>query len=253
MTSTPVICLALGMRHAVDPDHLTAIDGLCRIRPRKANGVLFALGHGLVVTLLAAGVGTALAGRGSFFGPWMLITIGAVTLWKVIRSSPTPVAIRRPIIAQPFLLGMLLAAGFETASQLSALVLADQTNPWLLGVAFSSGMLLVDGIDGYLATSTQRLAATGAMHARSASRWLGILVVVFSFALGTTELLGLDLDRFALPLGLSLFAVVIGFRVWARGGLRLTPAGSAHLSLSPIEFATPSEGGFECRNHLAKR
>lgn len=244
MTSTPVICLALGMRHAVDPDHLTAIDGLCRIRPRKANGVLFALGHGLVVTLLAAGVGTALAGRASFLGPWMLVTIGAVTLWKVIRSSSTPGAIRRPIIAQPFLLGMLLAAGFETASQLSALVLADQTNPWLLGVAFSSGMLLVDGIDGYLATSTQRLAATGAMNARSASRWLGILVVVFSFALGTTELLGLDLDRFALPLGLSLFAVVIGFRVWARGGLRLTPAGSAHLSLSPIEFATPSEGGF---------
>jgi high-affinity nickel-transport protein len=244
MTSTPVICLALGMRHAVDPDHLTAIDGLCRIRPRKANGVLFALGHGLVVILLAAGVGTALAGRASFLGPWMLITIGAVTLWKVIRSSPTPAAIRRPIIAQPFLLGMLLAAGFETASQLSALVLADQTNPWLLGVAFSSGMVLVDGTDGYLATSTQRLAATGAMNARSASRWLGILVVVFSFALGTTELLGLDLDRFALPLGLSLFAVVIGFRVWARGGLRLTPAGSAHLSLSPIEFATPSEGGF---------
>jgi high-affinity nickel-transport protein len=244
MTSTPVICLALGMRHAVDPDHLTAIDGLCRIRPRKATGVLFALGHGLVVTLLAAGVGTALAGRASFLGPWMLITIGAVTLWKVIRSSPTPAAIRRPIIAQPFLLGMLLAAGFETASQLSALVLADQTNPWLLGVAFSSGMVLVDGTDGYLATSTQRLAATGAMNARSASRWLGILVVVFSFALGTTELLGLNLDRFALPLGLSLFAVVIGFRVWARGGLRLTPAGSAHLSLSPIEFTTPSEGGF---------
>jgi nickel/cobalt transporter (NiCoT) family protein len=244
MTSTPVICLALGMRHAVDPDHLTAIDGLCRIRLRKANGVLFALGHGLVVTLLAAGVGTALAGRASFLGPWMLVTIGAVTSWKVIRSSSTPAAIRRPIIAQPFLLGMLLATGFETASQLSALVLADQTNPWLLGVAFSSGMLLVDGIDGYLATSTQRLAATGAMNARSASRWLGILVVVFSFALGTTELLGLDLDRFALPLGLSLFAVVIGFRVWARGGLRLTPAGSAHLSLSPIEFATPPEGGF---------
>jgi high-affinity nickel-transport protein len=244
MTSTPVICLALGMRHAVDPDHLTAIDGLCRIRPRKANGVLFALGHGLVVTLLAAGVGTALAGRASFLGPWMLVTIGAVTLWKVIRSSSTPAAIRRPIIAQPFLLGMLLAAGFETASQLSALVLADQTNPWLLGVAFSSGMVVVDGTDGYLATSTQRLAAAGAMNARSASRWLGILVVVFSFALGTTELLGLNLDRFALPLGLSLFAVVIGFRVWARGGLRLTPAGSAHLSLSPIEFATPSEGGF---------
>jgi high-affinity nickel-transport protein len=234
MTSTPVICLALGMRHAVDPDHLTAIDGLCRIRPRKANGVLFALGHGLVVTLLAAGVGTALAGRASFLGPWMLITIGAVTLWKVIRSSPTPAAIRRPIIAQPFLLGMLLAAGFETASQLSALVLADQTNPWLLGVAFSSGMVVVDGTDGYLATSTQTLAATGSVNARNASIWLGVLVVVFSFALGIIELFGFNFSRFALPVGLALFAVVIGFRVWARR--------AGNRSLSILGVATPSGG-----------
>jgi high-affinity nickel-transport protein len=234
MTSTPVICLALGMRHAVDPDHLTAIDGLCRIRPRKANGVLFALGHGLVVTLLAAGVGTALAGRASFLGPWMLVTIGAVTLWKVIRSSSTPAAIRRPIIAQPFLLGMLLAAGFETASQLSALVLADQTNPWLLGVAFSSGMVVVDGTDGYLATSTQTLAATGSVNARNASIWLGVLVVVFSFALGIIELFGFNFSRFALPVGLTLFAVVIGFRVWARR--------AGNRSLSILGVATPSGG-----------
>ncbi len=240
MSSTLVICLALGMRHAVDPDHLTAIDGLCRIRPRKTNGVLFALGHGLVVTILAVGVGTAIAGRVSFLGPWMLIAIGAVTLWKVIRPPGRFAVATRPMIAQPFFLGTLLAAGFETASQLSALILADQTNPWLLGVAFSGGMVLVDGTDGYLAASTQRLATNGVLNARSASRWLGILVVVFSFTLGTTELLGFEIDRFALPIGLSLFAVVIGLRVWARGGLRVVAVKSSLLSsiLPP-----PTQGG----------
>src|SRR6266404_9993151 len=116
MNSTLLICLALGMRHAVDPDHLTAIDGLCRIRPRKTNGVFFAIGHGVVVTILAAGVGTALAGRASFLGPWMLIAIGAATLWRVLRASTGPAGQQRPVIAQPFLLGMFLAAGFETAS-----------------------------------------------------------------------------------------------------------------------------------------
>ena len=123
-------------------------------------------------------------------------------------------------MAQPFLLGVLLAAGFETASQFSALILAGETNPWLLGAVFTGGMALVDGFDGYLAASTQNLAATGETNARKASKVLGILVVLFSFGLGGAELLGIDFNRFALPLGLALFAVVISIRFWARSGAR---------------------------------
>ena len=216
MNSTLLIALALGVRHGTDPDHLTAIDGLSRIRPRASNGLLFAIGHGSVVTLLAAGVGHVLAGRLAFLGPWMLLLVGAVNLWKVCWPAPSSVIVQRPIVAQPFLLGMLLAAGFETASQLSALVLADQANPWLLGVAFSGGMALVDGLDGYLAASTLRLAAGGAMNARLASRFLGLLVVIFSFGLGGAELVGYEINHYALPLGLMLFATVVAIRIWAR-------------------------------------
>ena len=184
MNAVAIVGLALGMRHGTDPDHLAAIDGLTRIRPRPTNGIFFALGHGLVVILLAVGIGHFLASRFAFLGPWSLILIGAVNLWRLIRgSSPQPVT-TRPVIAQPFLLGMLLAAGFETASQLSALILAGQTNAWLLGAAFSSGMVLVDGLDGYLAASTQRLAATGQIKAKAASQVLGIMVVIFAFGLG---------------------------------------------------------------------
>ena len=67
----------------------------------------------------------------------------------------------RPIVAQPLFPGMLLAAGFETSSQLSALILAGRTNAWLLGAAFSVGMVMVDGLDGFLAATTQRLAFGG--------------------------------------------------------------------------------------------
>lgn len=215
MSSTLLVAFALGVRHGTDPDHLTAIDGLSRVRPRAANGFLFAVGHGAVVTLLAAGIGQLIAGRVAFLGPWMLILIGGVNLWKVCRPSPLAPA-AKPIVAQPFLLGMLLAAGFETSSQLSALILADRTNPWLLGAVFSAGMALVDGVDGYLAASTLNLAATGDAGARFASRFLGIVVVVFSFSLGGAELAGVELDPVALPLGLALFAVVVGVRVWAR-------------------------------------
>jgi high-affinity nickel-transport protein len=90
---------------------------------------------------------------------------------------------------------MLLAARFETASQLSVLVLVDQTSPWLMGAAFCGGMVLVNGFDGYLVASTQSLAATGEANARIASRSLGILVVIVSFGLGGAELPGLDLNN----------------------------------------------------------
>jgi high-affinity nickel-transport protein len=220
------------MRHGTDPDHLTAIDGLSRIRPRPTNGLYFALGHGLVVTLLAVGIGQIVANRAAFLGPWMLILIGLANLVRLFRKSP-PSAVyqptKRPVVAQPFLLGMLLAAGFETGSQLSMLLLAGRTNAWLLGAVFTGGMVLVDGLDGYLAASTQNLAATGETNARRASQLLGILVVFFSFSLGGAELLGFDLDRFALPLGGILFTVVITIRIWARSAPR--------PSLATLRFA----------------
>ncbi len=206
------------MRHGADPDHLTAIDGLSRIRPRPANGLFFALGHGLVVTLLSVRVGAAIASRVAFLGPWVLILIGALNLWRVVRPAPAPAATRRPVIGQPFLLGMLLAAGFETASQFAALILTNRLNPWIVGAAFTSGMVIVDGVDGYLAASTQRLASMRDHRATAASQLLGLLVVTFSFGLGGAELLNFDIDRVALPTGLTLFTAVITFRIWVRTG-----------------------------------
>jgi hypothetical protein len=77
----------------------------------------------------------------------------------------------------------------------------------------------------YLAASTQQLAAIGHANAKAASRLLGILVVIFSLGLGGAELASMNLDRFALPLGLTLFVMVIGIRVWARSSSRLLAPG----------------------------
>jgi nickel/cobalt transporter (NiCoT) family protein len=166
-----------------------------------------------------------------------LIVIGAVNLWRLLRPAVgQPSKPPRQIIAQPFLLGMLLAAGFETASQLSALLIAGQNNPWLLGLAFSAGMVLLDGIDGCLAATTQRLAADGETNAVSASKMLGVIIVIFSFGLGGAELLGIELDRFILPLGLIMFAAVIGIRIWARSNfVTLTDADSVILEKNSVD------------------
>src|SRR2546427_2049714 len=64
----------LGLRHGMDPDHLATIDGLARYngqnRPRVArwSGCFFSLGHGAIVTLVAAFVAASLAIASLGFG-----------------------------------------------------------------------------------------------------------------------------------------------------------------------------------------
>lgn len=222
MTWTALLGVALGMRHGADPDHLAAIDGLTRVRPRAMNGVYFALGHGVIVMTLAVGLGQFLDERLTFLGPWSLILIGIVNLWRLLTPTrPTPAA--RFTIVQPFVLGMVLALGFETASQLSALLLAGRTNAWVLGTAFSLGMVLVDGADGYFAASMQRAAGAGGARAALGSRLLGVIVVVFAFGLGGAGLLGLDAEAIALPLGVALFCAVLSIRIWVRRSVLVEP------------------------------
>jgi high-affinity nickel-transport protein len=215
------LAIALGLRHGVDPDHLAAIDGLTRLRPSRWNGILFALGHGAIVALLAIGVGGMLARIVGPYTPWLLILLGAVNLWR-LRAPATHChrGMSRMFSSSPLLLGVLFGAGFETASQLSALVLAADINPWVLGGLFALGMLLVDGIDGYVASRTQSQAGIRGLGVQSASPALGIFVVIVSFGLGAAELLRLDVDRVALPLGCALFACLIAVRFWSLRDLR---------------------------------
>jgi high-affinity nickel-transport protein len=214
------VIAALGMRHGVDPDHLSIIDGLARFHPSRWNGVFFAVGHGIIVTLLAVGFGKLLAGVVAPYTVWVLLALGFANLWRLWSQKhhkhPKP---PRFFQASPLLLGVLFGMGFETASQLSALLLAGQLNPWILGAAFSLGMILVDGTDGFLAARTQQLAITGHSRAMRSSRALGALVVVVSFGVAGGELAGVDLNRMALPLGVVLFASVIFLRLWS-GGVR---------------------------------
>ena len=58
LVGVALVVLMLGIRHGFDPDHLAAIDGLTRYnsseRPvlAKMAGLLFSLGHGLVLSLI---------------------------------------------------------------------------------------------------------------------------------------------------------------------------------------------------------
>jgi high-affinity nickel-transport protein len=212
------IVAALGMRHGVDPDHLSAIDGLSRFHPSRWNGVFFALGHCTVVMLLAVGFGKAISAAVEPWQNWILIAVGLANLYRLLRPAAHKHRVPRGLEASPLMLGIIFGMGFETASQISVLLLAGRLNPWLVGAVFSLGMILVDGLDGWLASRTQILAlgfGQRAQRAAQASRALSVLVILFSFGLAGAAFAHLDVDRFALPLGLTMFAVVVALRVWA--------------------------------------
>jgi hypothetical protein len=95
------VIAALGMRHGVDPDPLSVIDGLSRFHPSRWNGVYFALGHGIIVTLLAVGFGKLLAGFVAPYTVWILLALGFANLWRLWRprqhKHPKPLVCFKPV------------------------------------------------------------------------------------------------------------------------------------------------------------
>jgi nickel/cobalt transporter (NiCoT) family protein len=222
------LAILLGFRHGLDPDHLAAIDGLARLRNSRWNGVLFGIGHALMVTLLAAGVGRVSIDRLEKLSPFLLIAIGTVNLFRLFRSSGRHGNFRI-LTSSPLLLGIVFAAGFETASQLSALALVNHKNAWLLGASFGTGMVIVDGIDGYNASNVQRRRHLDSERARLASLSLTILVVIMFYGLGITTLMNIDTSEFSLPIGLVLFLSIVGLRIWSRNAVAKPVDGTANI------------------------
>lgn len=198
----------LGIRHGFDPDHLAAIDSLTRYnsseRPvlAKMAGLLFSLGHGLVIvpiSIYAASVVQHFDVPAWFdtLGTWVSITIllglAALNLLSVLRT-PAHEAVQLKGWRQSFFARMLnvrragamLVAGavfalsFDTLSQASLFaVLASKYQVWhvavILALLFVLGMLITDGINGLFIA---RLIKRSDRTARVASRVMALAVAV---------------------------------------------------------------------------
>ncbi|WP_135228449.1 nickel transporter [Deinococcus fonticola] len=223
MVLTLAVVFALGMRHGVDADHLAAIDGFSRLRPSRWNGVLFGLGHGLVVSVLAVLVGR-LAGEVDlgWLSPYLFLGVAGLNLWRLLKPGHSVLHAhagrKAALAASPFLMGLLLAMGMETSTQLSALALAQSVPPLLLGVAFTLGMILTDGIDGLFAAALQRGQHADPGRAALASRVMGWMVVALSAGFAAAGFLDLDTEHVAGPLGVGTFIALIALRLWSRMG-----------------------------------
>jgi len=201
-----LIVFVLGLKHGFDADHLATIDGLTRFNalanPRLARycGVLFSLGHGAVVTIIALAVG-AIAFHAEApqwlqaFGAWVsiafLAALGLLNIHAVLQAHPGQVVQPQGMkgrflghltrAASPglvALVGALFAISFDTVSQAALFALAaTRFGGWqhalMLGLLFMLGMLLTDGINGLWIS---RLIRRADQTARIASRVMSLVV-----------------------------------------------------------------------------
>lgn len=240
-----MVVFMLGVQHGIDPDHVAAIDGLTRYnatrRPRVSrwSGALFSLGHGLVVTLVAAMVAafanewtppTWLEHLGTWISISFLMCLGIVNLRAVITSpKDRPVQIAGAMgtmlaslsrTSHPVLIatvGAAFALSFDTISQAALFSLAaSKLAGWFfaaaLGLVFMSGMMVSDGLNGWwISRLAQRADAKAAAISRTMSFFIGALSIAIAL-LGIAKYFSPDvaasIDRAGLLIGICLAVCV---------------------------------------------
>lgn len=261
------LVFVLGLKHGFDADHLATIDGLTRYNavrnPPLARfaGVLFSLGHGTVVVVIALVVSTLaqrwrvplwLEDAGVWISIGFLTALGAVNLRAVLVTHPahlvSPVGLKgrwlgglnragRPGLVA--LVGALFALSFDTVSQASLFALtASQFGGWqhalALGLLFLLGMLVTDGINGLWISRLIRRADQLALFA---SRVMGLVVSGISFLVagyGALKYFDPAVDAWSegkdLALGAAVVAVIAGSFLCATWLVRGTAVADANTS-----------------------
>jgi high-affinity nickel-transport protein len=211
------LAFVLGLRHGVDADHLAAIDVMSRFnadsRPALARwtGVWFSCGHGLVVLGVAFGVALMahawqapawLEPVGAWSSIAVLLALGVLNL-LALRRTPAAAAVelsgwrsagwRRLLRASgPGAIagvGALFAVSFDTLSQAALMAVTGTAAMGLAAVgllagAFALGMVVTDGLNGWIVVALMRRSRRGAARA---SRVMALSVSGVSIA---TALLG---------------------------------------------------------------
>ena len=175
--------ITLGLRHALDVDHITAIDNLVRLHDASKRarwvGAGFSTGHMISVLaemiLIIYIIGSVtkvevLSFWGGLIGVIVLATIGAVNIFSMKRWGKTgssilagKISLRTGMLG-PFrsslITGLVFGLGFDTATQISAITLSAVASATLgiqvaliLAAFFAIGMIPVDTLDSVVLRS----------------------------------------------------------------------------------------------------
>lgn len=236
-----MLVFLLGMRHGFDADHLAAIDGLTRYnsarqrRVSKFSGLLFSLGHGVVVTLVAILVATVaqewhtpewLEHTGAWISIVFLTALGALNLRAVWVTPADEVVVMTSLrgkfmgrfaqTSHPFMIaavGAAFALSFDTISQTVMFAMSGSNmHGWVaaaaLGLVFTAGMVLTDSLNGFFVS---HLLGRADRRAAQLSRIMSLCVAVISLliaAWGVTRY-AFPETRAALEVFAPLFAPLI--------------------------------------------
>lgn len=213
------LMFVLGLRHGLAPDHIAIIDGMAMqgvhagSRSAQWAGALFALGHGLTITVMAVllgalGVALALPLAVARLLEWMpvllLLVLGTVNLRQLLRqASFAPVAWKDCMLparlrhsSHPLAMvgvGVLFALVFESVAQAvtwgyAANAQGGAAAALVAGLAFTAGMLITDTADGLLmARAFARRRGTGHDYRRI----IGWCMVALSYGVALYTIAGL--------------------------------------------------------------
>lgn len=211
------LMFVLGLRHALDPDHIAVIDNIVfrtvDQRPGQATwtGTFFALGHSLSVAVVAIGV--SLVADAFALPDWaspmidtavvaLLVIVGTLNLRALLRRDAyVPVGWRAGFIPKRLhgsthplavvAIGVIFGMVFDTATQAAAWGAAATTRGGTTAVlmivaSFAAGMMLADTLDSQIVARLLRSASPAAQTVQRYRRAVGWLVVTLSF--GTAAL-----------------------------------------------------------------
>jgi high-affinity nickel-transport protein len=241
----------LGLKHGLDADHLAAIDALTRLNlaPRarlsRFCGALFSLGHGSIVVAIA--VVASLVGNhwqpplwlgplGGWISVGLLTILGLLNLQAVasaasgemvqlvgFRAALFSRALRAQTPVGVAMVGMLFAVSFDTLTQAllfssSAMRSGGIGDAVLLGLLFTLGMLITDGLNGLWVA---RLLARADRSAARVSRLMGLAVAAITLGIAAFTAMKLLSQRISawteatdVALGLAvLIAVSAGYLI----------------------------------------
>lgn len=211
IVSIPVMLL-LGVRHAFDVDHITAIDNLVRLHnaTKKSRwvGAGFSIGHmismlvEMLFIIMIVGSVTAtenIAFWGGVIGITSLGIIGTINIYTMKKWGKTGSGIlagkvlNRTGMLRPFssslVTGMVFGLGFDTATQISAITISAIASATLgvqtaliLAGFFAIGMIPLDTLNSTLLRSAfSRIIGTNGFK-RMSYGLSGVAMVVASIA-----------------------------------------------------------------------
>lgn len=175
--------LILGMRHGLDVDHITAIDNLVRLhnatKKSRLVGAGFSSGHMIsvlaemifIIYVIDSITNTGnLAFWGGVIGAMALGTIGAINIYAMKKWGRSGSAILASKvlnrtgmlgpIGSALVTGLVFGLGFDTATQISAIILSAVASATtgiqaalILAGFFAMGMIPVDALDSIILRS----------------------------------------------------------------------------------------------------